>query len=232
MSRLDRPPSIKLPPLVAGQRLDRDTFHARYEAMPPNTRAELIGGVVHMPSPMSLDHGDDNGPIFIWIDYYAESTPGIQSNIGSSLLLDELGEPQADVSLRILPEYGGQVRHEGGYIVGAPELVVEIARSSRRTDLGDKKTDYERAGVREYLIVELDPDRVHWFLRRGDHFETLASGPDGLFRSEVYPGLWLDPVALFAGDRRRLRAVVDRGFATPEHAAFVARLVATRGANP
>lgn len=36
-----------LPPLVAGQRLDRATFHERYEAMPPDTWAELMGG----PSP-------------------------------------------------------------------------------------------------------------------------------------------------------------------------------------
>jgi Uma2 family endonuclease len=232
MSTLDRPPSMKLPPLAAGQRLDRATFHERYAAMPPNTRAELIGGIVHMPSPMSSDHGDDNGPVFIWVDYYAENTPGIRSNLGSSLLLDDLGEPQADVSLRVLPEFGGQVRHEGGYIVGAPELVVEIAKSTRKTDLGEKKADYERAGVREYIVVELEPDRIHWFIRRGDRFETLLPGPDALFRSEVYPGLWLDPAALFAGDRRRLRAVVDQGLATPEHADFVARLSAARGANP
>ena len=38
--------------LVEGQRLDQPTFHALYEAMPPGTRAELIDGVVYMPSPL------------------------------------------------------------------------------------------------------------------------------------------------------------------------------------
>ena len=232
MSTVDRPlpatPATPLPPLVPGQRLDRATFHERYAAMPPRTRAELIGGIVNMPSPMSLDHGDENGPVFIWLDYYGEYTPGVRPNLGSSLLLDNLGEPQADCSLRILPEHGGQVRHEGGYIVGAPELIVEIARSSRRIDLGPKKADYERAGAREYVVFELDPDRVHWFILRAGRFEPLPPGPDGLFRSEVFPGLWLDPVAVFAGDRVRMRAAVDRGVATPEHAAFVARLARPR----
>ena len=55
----DRPPGARvLPPLVAGQRLDRATFHERYEAMPPETRAELVGGVVYMPSPLGYDHGE------------------------------------------------------------------------------------------------------------------------------------------------------------------------------
>jgi hypothetical protein len=44
--------------LVEGQRLDQPTFHALYEAMPPGTRAELIDGVVYLPSPVGLDHGD------------------------------------------------------------------------------------------------------------------------------------------------------------------------------
>ena len=42
---------------AAGQILDQPTFHERYEAMPPSTRAELVGGVVQMPSPLRSDHG-------------------------------------------------------------------------------------------------------------------------------------------------------------------------------
>jgi hypothetical protein len=45
----------------------------------------------------------------------------------------------------------------------------------------------------------------------------------------VFPGLWLDPHALAAGDRAALRAALDRGLATAEHAAFAARLAAARG---
>jgi hypothetical protein len=49
-----------------------------------------------------------------------------------------------------------------------------------------------------------------------------------LYRSSVFPGLLLDPAALLAGDSRRLRDLVNLGCATPEHAAFVARLAAVR----
>ena len=103
-------------------------------------------------------------------------------------------------------------------------MVVEVSRSSWRYDLVDKKADYERAGVREYVVVEIDPDRVHWFVQRDGRFE-IEPGPDGIYRSEVFPGLWLDPDALLTGDLDAAAAAVERGLATPEHAAFVAARV-------
>src|SRR5438874_11663194 len=47
----------KLPPLEQGDHLNQKTFHERYEAMPSHVRAELIGGVVFMPSPLKRPHG-------------------------------------------------------------------------------------------------------------------------------------------------------------------------------
>ena len=141
---------------------------------------------------------------------------------GATVKLDQQGEPQPDCQLHIAPELGGQIRYDPeGYFTGAPELIIEIARSSRAFDLGAKKADYERAGVQEYVVVELDPDLIHWFIRRDDRFEDLPPGPDGVYRSEVFPGLWLDPEALFAKDRVRLIGVLHQGLATPAHAAFL-----------
>ena len=108
------------------------------------------------------------------------------------------------------------------------ELVVEIARSSRRYDLGKKKLEYERTGIQEYLVIELDPDRIHWFVRSGTQFEDLPPGPDGIYRSEVFPGLRLDPIALYALDRARMYRVLRRGVRSPEHSAFAARMASGR----
>ena len=47
---------------------------------------------------------------------------------------------------------------------------------------------------------------------------------DGILRSEVFPGLWLDPSALLNGDTQQLRAVVELGCATSEHGDFLLRL--------
>ena len=70
----------------------------------------------------------------------------------------------------------------------------------------------------------IDPDEIYWFGQEQGELVQRSIGDDGLYRSTVFPGLWLDPLALLTGDRRRLRAVLDLGCATPEHAAFVARL--------
>jgi len=226
MSTIDQDRRRVLPPLVGGERLDRPTFHERYEAMPPETRAELVGGVVSMMSPLGREHGSFSRQLSGWLFAYQRGLPGVVGEDNATTLLDDQAEPQPDLLLRIDPEFGGQTRVEGGYVVGAPELVIEVARSTREADLGPKFLDYQRAGVREYLVVTLDPDEVHWFVRRGDRLAPLPPSDDGTYRSEVFPGLWLDPGALFAGDVDALLTALERGKATAEHAAFAAALAA------
>jgi Uma2 family endonuclease len=222
-----RPPRT-LPPLVAGQHLDQPTFHQRYEAMPEGTWAELVGGVVYMPSPVRNEHGDYDDDVSYWYSHYKRFTKGLRSGKNSTVILDVIGETQPDGHLRIPRELGGRTRIERGFIGGSPELVIEIARSSRHYDLNAKKADYERTRVREYLVVELDPNRIHWFIRRRGRFVDLPPGPDGIHRSLVFPGLWLDPEALYAHDLDRLIEVLEQGLASPEHAAFVAKLARAR----
>jgi hypothetical protein len=55
-------------------------------------------------------------------------------------------------------------------------------------------------------------------------FKEMQPGADGILRSEVFPGLWLDSVAFLANDKKRVREVLSQGLASPEHAAFVAKL--------
>lgn len=215
-------------PLVAGQRLDQVTFHARYEAMPPGTRAELINGVAFMPAPFGVGHGRAIVPATAWIAYYAERASVLDCLRNVTTILGPKSELQPDLSLLIPPDLGGRTQSDEQWLLGPPELIAEVADETRYVDLGPKFDEYERAGVQEYVVRALEPDAVHWFVLRNGRFAELPPGPDGIYRSEVFPGLWLDPQALVRGDGRRLRAVVDLGCATPEHAAFVARLAAIR----
>ncbi|MFO0953734.1 MAG: Uma2 family endonuclease [Isosphaeraceae bacterium] len=226
-----RPPKAEpLPPLVAGQRLDQPTFHARYEAMPPGTWAELIDGVVFMPSPVGPSHGRSHVAALVWLACYAESTPGVEVLDNTSTVLGPRSEPQPDAQLRILSECGGRTSADEKVVRGAPELVVEVSHSTRYTDLGPKLDDYERAGVLEYVVRALEPDEVVWYVLQEGRLVRVSPDADGLYRSRSFPGLWLDPSALVSRDTRRLREAVDRGVAAPEHAAFVARLAAAKEA--
>jgi Uma2 family endonuclease len=210
--------------LVEGQRLDQPTFHALYQTMPAGTRAELIDGVVHIPSPVGLEHGEAHVPVIVWLSYYAENTPGAQAMDNATTIIGWKSEPQPDGLLRILPEYGGRTWNKGGFVHGAPELVVEVAKATRYVDLGPKLDDYERAGVQEYVVRAIDPHEIYWFSLEKGKLVQRPIGDGGLYQSSVFPGLWLDPAALLNGDTRRLRAVVDLGCTTTDHAAFVARL--------
>jgi hypothetical protein len=214
--------------LYNGDRLTQPEFHRRYEAMPEGVKAELIEGVVYMASALRRPHGTHHPELSLAFTVYKAFTPGVEVGDNMTAILGERSEPQPDLILRVESECGGQSRYnEKEYLVGAPELVAEIAHSSEAIDLGGKRREYRRAGAREYLVVCLRERAIHWF-----HFPSRRKyrpDRDGIWRSSVFPGLWLDEPALFARDSPRLMATVQRGLADPEHAAFVARLEAARG---
>jgi len=180
-------------------------------------------------SPLKPRHGRYSVRIIRWLGEYEEATPGTEVLDNTTNILGPDSEPQPDGSLLILPECGGQTREDRkGYLHGAPELIAEIGSSTESIDLHAKKADYEKAGVREYIVVALRTEKVFWFVRRRGKFKDLVAGPDGIYRSEIFPGLWLDPSALLRRDSRRLLAVLRQGLASPEHAAFVAKLERAR----
>jgi Uma2 family endonuclease len=237
MASITRPPEkpdepTPLPPLKAGDRLDQPTFHARYEAMPEDFRAELIGGVVYVPSPLKRPHGRMHAIVSHWLATYEDDTPGTETYDNATTILGPENEPQPDLALLILSPEHGRTRDQDEYIAGPPELIVEVASSSEDIDLHAKRADYERTGVKEYVVVALRRARVYWFVSRGGRFADLPPGADGILRSEVFPGLWLDPAALLRRDRGRLLDVLRQGLATPEHAAFVSRLAGPAASPP
>lgn len=67
-----------VPTLRSGDRLTRDEFLRRWEALPEIKRAELIDGVVYMPSPLSLPHGRSQTLLTVWLGSYAIATPGCE----------------------------------------------------------------------------------------------------------------------------------------------------------
>src|SRR5436190_22850529 len=87
----------KTPRLENGDRLSRGEFERRYKAMPWVKKAELIEGMVHMPSPVRLDqHGKPHVLLVTWLGYYLSKTLGLKDFGGKSTSgLDEDNERQA-----------------------------------------------------------------------------------------------------------------------------------------
>ncbi len=223
-------PQNGVPPLEVGDRLTRTEFERRYDAMPNLRKAELIEGVVYVPSPARLRrHGRPNRHMSTWLGTYEAGTPGVLGGDNSTVRLDLDNEPQPDALLIIDPELGGQARiSDDDYLEGSPEWVGEISASTASYDLNIKLHVYRRNGVREYVVWRVLEKEIDWFVLQEGQFERLALDDHGLYKSTVFPGLWLDPAAMIRGDMKKVLAVVQRGIDSAEHAAFVQRLHAAR----
>jgi Uma2 family endonuclease len=225
----DRPGAI--PPLNEGDRLTRDEFERRYDAMSNLRKAELIDGVVHVPSPVrQRRHSAPHFRLIGWLFNYRARTPGLEGGDNPSVRLDLGSMPQPDCLLFISPEYGGQAKiDEDDYVSGGPDLVAEVAASSAHYDVNDKFEVYRRHGVREYLMWRVLDREIDWFALREGRYEKLSLADDGILRSTIFPGLWLDPDALLRDDCNTLLDVLQRGLDSPEHAAFKDQLQRAKG---
>ncbi|HSN78332.1 MAG TPA: Uma2 family endonuclease [Anaerolineae bacterium] len=199
-----QPMRPSLPPLNAGDRLSRAEFERRYHAHPEIKKAELVEGIVYMPSPARFaQHSQPHLDIVTWLGLYRSATPGVAGGDNATLRLDHENVVQPDALLRLDPKLGGHSSvTKDDYLAGPPELVVEIAASSVSYDLGVKRRVYARNGVQEYLAAQAYEQRVEWFVLREGVYEALQPDADGILRSEVFPGLWLPVDALWAGDLR------------------------------
>jgi Uma2 family endonuclease len=230
-----------IPPLRNGDHLDAEKFLRRYEAMPHLKKAELLDGRVFIHSPDSYpsvrgdlmaspvsceEHSAPHFDLIGWMAIYRFATPGIRGGDNGTVRLEPKSMPQPDALLLILPSHGGQTTIGiDKFVQGAPELVAEVAYSSVSYDLHEKLEIYRKHGVREYIAWRVEDHSIEWFVSRGDRFEPICPDEDGLLRSEVFPGLWLDATALLSADMDVVVQAVQRGIASDEHTAFVAKLL-------
>lgn len=199
----------RAPALASGDRLTRDEFHRRYLARPDIAKAELIGGVVYVPSPVRHTvHSAPHSLIVMWLGAYAAADPDLSVGDNGTVFLADDSEVQPDAFL--LRSGAGAPASLGtdGYIHGAPELVVEIAASSAPVDLGDKKEAYRRAGVREYIGWRTLNGEIDWFRLEGGAYRPVLPDTHGIIESAVFLGLRLQVEALLAADAVAVLAAI------------------------
>jgi Uma2 family endonuclease len=211
--------SPTLPELKAGDNLTREDFVERCEGKSELKIAELIGGIVYMPSPLSAEHAETDSDVQLWLGNYAVGTPGCKAGVNATwyMLADA---PQPDAHLRIVEEYGGSSRLVGNFLHGAPELAAEICMTSAAYDLHQKLELYQVAGVREYVAFLLHEREVRWHRLKDGNYKILAVPEDGILKSEVFPGLWLDVQAFLSGDMKQVLQTLSEGMAAPHYKQF------------
>ncbi|MEZ4660535.1 MAG: Uma2 family endonuclease [Caldilineaceae bacterium] len=210
-------------PPVTGSRAE---FERRYLAHPEIKKAELLEGIVYMPSP---------------VKYQRHASPHLHLNhMDWRYILPQRRAPRAvttppsawtmktirsRTSSYALTGHGGRSFVDADdYLAGAPELSCGGGFHQRQLRHACQKRVYARNGVQEYLVFLTHDQVVHWFALEEGEYVELAAAADGILRSRVFPGLWLQPAAFWAKDLATMLAALQEGIASPAHQAFVERL--------
>ncbi len=190
-----------------GDRLDQEEFHRRYELCPELRRCELIEGVVYMSSPQRYGrHAEQQNMMQYWLTTHCLRHPGLESAGSVTVILGRRNEPEPDA---VLFRESLGLENANGYLSGPPDLVVEIAASSRSRDYNQKMRAYAAAGIPEYIIWNVNGKAIDWFVLRAGVYERLLADSTGVIESPNFPGLRLDLAKALAGDLAGVIAALD-----------------------
>ena len=212
-------------PLEPGDEMTAAEFRRRNAVTSEDLRAELVEGFVYMSAAVRTAHGGPHSLMIGCLEIYCGETPGLDCLADATDRLDDENEPRPDVAAFIEPGYGGRCRIDRqGYLTGGPQFICEIAASTEFLDRGMKRRVYQRHGVEEYLVWRTRREFIETYRLIDGDLVLVDADADGIYRSRIFPGLWLDLAAAVGKDRRRLHRTLREGIETDEHAAFVSRL--------
>lgn len=218
-------PTKGFPLLETGYHLSAEEFHWRYEQMPEHCRAELIEGIVYMASPLHIGHGDRHALLTTLCGLYALKTPGVTASVATTVRLDNENEYQPDGHMRIDVSKGGRTQAlNDKFVAGGPEFVFEISNTTLEMDLHEKFKVYERNGVLEYLVWQVNEEKIELFQLKNGRFYAAKPDAKKILRSKVMPGFWLDTAALLKGKDASVLATLEAGLRDPSHLEFVKHL--------
>jgi Uma2 family endonuclease len=167
------------------------TFEDFCALVPDSQKADLIDGVIYMASPDNTDAAD----LFTWLYtilhlYVRRKKLGKVFPLRVAFRLSDQDSPEPDIGF-VLTRHLDRVRR--GYVLGAPDLAVEIVSpDSIERDYEKKRRQFEQAGVREYWIVDQMTQRVTLLrLSAKGKYREIRPRKQRL-QSQVIDGFWID----------------------------------------
>jgi Uma2 family endonuclease len=172
-------------------------------------KADLIDGVIYMASPDNTDAND----LFVWLitlffDFAEWYDLGKVYGSRVAFRVNNINSPEPDIGF-VRKKRLHRVKR--GHVVGGPDLAVEIVSpDSIDRDYVRKRLLYEKAGVKEYWIVDESEQKVTLLRldRSGKYREVRPR--KGILRSKVLPGFWLRPAWLWEEPRPRKSQVFQQ----------------------
>ncbi len=161
------------------QTMTAEAFLALPESNLPH---ELIEGILFVAPAPELGHQSVTGDVFVFLKLLKI---GLAFLSPVDVRIDDENVIQPDVLL-LTSDFTAKTANRK-YIMGAPDLVVEVlSPGTSRRDRGEKYELYEKHGVLEYWIIEVNERYVEQFVRQGDRFvRGGVFGPEDSFHSPL-----------------------------------------------
>ncbi len=142
-----------------------------FRLLPKGTRAEVLNNVLYMSPPPLYEHQQLSMKISNQIGPWVE-----KMNLGVLIaapfdvyLEEQMSAVQPD--LLFISNKNKKIIKDDGYAHGAPDLIIEILSKNEDRDRKMKKEVYEKAGVREYFIIDPRTKMIEAYSLKGKKYE-------------------------------------------------------------
>ena len=170
-----------------GANISRDEFaEAQYDEP---WRYERVNGRLVVMTPAGHDHQKPNNRIRDYLGAYALRHPELIEYVFSEAWVstDDGTDRIADIGVFLTA-----TKNKGTGPGRAPDLVFEIVSGGgedRQRDYVEKRAEYQKAGVKEYVIIDRFEERVTILRRARGRFVESHLGPGDTYTSPLLPGL-------------------------------------------
>lgn len=171
-----------------GRRLSREEYaEAQYDEP---WRYERVNGRLVVMAPAGPDHQRPNNRVRDYLGAYALAQPEIVEYVFSEawVYTSKMTDRIADIGVYLVASRG-----QGPERGRAPDLVFETVSGGgddRKRDYVEKRAEYQRIGVKEYVIVDRFEHCLTVFRRiRGRFVKVEELRPDDTCTSDLLPGM-------------------------------------------
>lgn len=169
-----------------------------------NDRIEVIDGEAVMMAPPSSVHQEISGELFRQLANYLQGKKcKVYAAPFAVRLFEQEGDSPEDVDTMVEPDISvvcdrNKIDKHG--CKGAPDLVIEVlSPSTRRHDKFTKFNLYQRAGVREYWIVDPDSKDIQTFLLEDGRYSVKGFGTEkDILKVNVLEGCFMELSLVFS----------------------------------
>lgn len=192
-------------PAPAMQKLSYKEFLIAYDGV----RAEWVDGEVIMAPPASDLHQDFVDFLISILRVYIEMRDlGWVRSAPFQMRLAQISRGREPDILFVRKDRMHLIQLT--YLDGPADLAIEIiSPESLLRDRGEKFAEYELAGVQEYWLLDPERKRADFYQLESDGRYRLASLDEGIYRSKVLQGFWLNVDWLWQNPLPKVLAVLQ-----------------------